>query len=110
MHGVCRGSWLPLALLTEPARLVLHSPASTLQVTTPLCRDYGGLTKFQGRATTVRCAEGNPGVRAALNEDGAGRVLVVDAGANMRCAIIGDLLSELAEKRGWVSCTAQHPS
>lgn len=42
-------------------------------------------------------------MRAALNEDGAGRVLVVDAGANMRCAIIGDLLSELAEKRGWVS-------
>ncbi|KAL4436935.1 hypothetical protein ABPG75_004074 [Micractinium tetrahymenae] len=64
-------------------------------------RDYGGITRFQGRATTVRCAEGNPGVRAALNEEGAGRVLVVDASGNLRCAIIGDLLSELAEKRGW---------
>lgn len=74
---------------------------TNIAIMAPIFRDFGGITRFQGRATTVRCAEGNPGVRAALNEDGAGRVLVVDAGANMRCAIIGDLLSELAEKRGW---------
>jgi RraA family protein len=64
-------------------------------------KDFGGLKKFAGRASTIRCHENNPLVRAALNEPGDGRVLVVDGGGSTRCALMGDNLAALAAKNGW---------
>lgn len=64
-------------------------------------KDYGGRTRFWGRVSTVRCYENNPLVRAALNEKGANRVLVVDGGASTRCALSGDNLAEIAAANGW---------
>jgi len=49
----------------------------------------------------VFCYENNPHVRKALEEEGKGRVLVVDAGASMRCAVLGDNLAANAQKNGW---------
>lgn len=40
-------------------------------------------------------------VRKTLNEDGAGRVLVIDGGASRRCALVGDRLTEHAYLQGW---------
>ncbi len=37
----------------------------------------------------------------SLEEDGQGRVLVVDGGASMRCALLGDNIAEMAYKNGW---------
>jgi len=37
----------------------------------------------------------------SLEEDGRGRVLVVDGGASMRCALLGDNIAEMAYKNGW---------
>ena len=39
-------------------------------------------------------------LRTVLQEDGTGRVLVVDNGASMRCACLGDVLATLAHKSG----------
>ena len=64
-------------------------------------RDYGGRVKFSGPASTVKIHESNPNVRAALQEPGNGRVLVVDAGASMRCAVFGDNMAMLGVKNGW---------
>jgi hypothetical protein len=50
----------------------------------PLFKDYGGNIRFRGPAATVKCFEANPLVRAALEEQGQGRVLVVDGGGSMR--------------------------
>jgi len=49
----------------------------------------------------VKCFENNPHVRAALGEQGNGRVLVVDGGGSKRCALLGDMLAELGAKNGW---------
>lgn len=49
----------------------------------------------------VACFENNPLVRKALDEPGRGRVLVVDAGASMRCAVLGDNLATNAQANGW---------
>ena len=46
--------------------------------------DYGGKRRFHGPMATVLCFENNPLVRAALEEPGEGRVLVVDAGGSKR--------------------------
>lgn len=51
--------------------------------------------------TTILTRDSNPAVRKTLSEPGAGRVLVVDAGASMRCAMVGDRLAEYAYKNGW---------
>ena len=64
-------------------------------------RDFGGVLKFSGPASTVRCFENNPLVREALNEPGQGRVLVVDGGGSKRCALLGDNLAGLASENGW---------
>ena len=37
----------------------------------------------------------------ALEEDGNGRVLVVDAGASMRCAVLGDNLAAMGVRNKW---------
>jgi regulator of ribonuclease activity A len=37
----------------------------------------------------------------ALEEPGRGRVLVVDAGASMRCAVLGDNLAAMGVSNGW---------
>jgi regulator of ribonuclease activity A len=72
-----------------------------LQAVDPDFSDFGGLRRFCGPVTTVKVFEDNSLVRAALEEPGAGRVLVVDGGGSRRCALVGDTLAELARKGGW---------
>ncbi len=72
-----------------------------LRIVSPLFRDYGGKPMFHGRITTVKVFEDNSLVRSALEEPGEGRVLVVDGGGSMRCALLGDNLAELGLKNGW---------
>ena len=52
-----------------------------VQVAEPVFRDYGGHSAFCGTVSTVRAWEDNSLVRMALEEEGVGRVLVVDGGA-----------------------------
>lgn len=37
----------------------------------------------------------------AVTSPGEGRVLVVDGGGSLRCALLGDMLGEAAAKNGW---------
>ena len=73
-----------------------------VQVANVLMQGYGQKTRFSGPISTVKCFEDNSLVRAALEEPGADRVLVVDGGASIRCALVGDKLAELGMKNGWV--------
>jgi hypothetical protein len=57
--------------------------------------------RFSGRAATIKCYENNPLVRAAFEEPGEGRVLVVDGGGSKRCALLGDNIAAMAAKNGW---------
>ncbi len=72
-----------------------------LQVCDPIFRDFGGHARFCGPIATVKCFEDNSLVKAALAEPGDGRVLVVDAGGSLRCAMLGDLLAASAVQNGW---------
>ena len=59
------------------------------------------MRRFAGRVATVKCFEDNTQVKAALGEPGEGRVLVVDAGGSLRCAMLGDLIAASAVDQGW---------
>jgi len=72
-----------------------------VQVCDPIFRDFGGRTRFFGSIATVKCFEDNSLVKAALGEPGEGRVLVVDAGGSLRCAMLGDLIAASAVEQGW---------
>lgn len=72
-----------------------------LMVCDPIFRDYGGHLSFQGEIATIKCYEDNSLVRKLLGEPGRGRVLVVDAGGSMRCAMLGDLLAKKGVDNGW---------
>ena len=72
-----------------------------LQIATPMFNDYGGKKSFSGPASTVKVFEDNSLVRAALEEPGEGRVLVVDGEGSLRCALVGDMLAVLGKDNGW---------
>ncbi len=75
--------------------------ADRLQVLEPGLRHFGGARAFHGPIATVRCFEDNSRVREMLESAGNGRVLVVDGGGSTRCALLGDLLAQLAIDQGW---------
>lgn len=60
-----------------------------------------GAAAFTGPAATVRCLEDNVLVRQAASSAGEGRVLVVDGGGSLRCALLGDNIAALALENGW---------
>jgi regulator of ribonuclease activity A len=73
----------------------------SLRVLAPLFRAWGGRPAFGGPVATLRCFEDNSLVRTLLEESGQGRVLVVDGGGSLRCALLGGNLAKLAEANGW---------
>ena len=72
-----------------------------VEVADPLFRDFGGRPQFHGEISTVQVFEDNSLVRRALEQPGRGRVLVIDGGASLRCALVGDLLAALAVENQW---------
>lgn len=72
------------------------------RVVPPVFRDLGGRASFCGPVSTVKCHEDNSLVKAALDEPGQGRVLVVDGGGSLRRALVGGNLAAAAARNGWV--------
>jgi regulator of ribonuclease activity A len=72
-----------------------------IKVAEPIFRAYGANLSFAGRIATVKIFEDNVLVRQALADQGEGRVLVVDGGGSLRCALVGDQLAVLARDNGW---------
>lgn len=64
-------------------------------------RSYGARKSFGGQIVTVKCFEDNSRVKELLATDGKDKVLVVDGGASMRCALMGDMIAESAVKNNW---------
>lgn len=64
-------------------------------------KDFGGTKAFYGEIVTVKCFENNPFVRQTLENEGMGKVLVVDGGGSKKCALMGDNIAELAISNNW---------
>ena len=81
-------------------------PEKDIQVVTPsmdgkFFKSYGARKSFGGQAVTVKCFEDNSRVKELLATDGTGKILVVDGGASMRCALMGDMIAESAVANHW---------
>jgi len=75
--------------------------ADHVRVAQPIFRSFGGKPAFHGPIATLKLFEDNGLVRQMLETAGNGRVLVIDGGGSLRCALLGDQLAALAVKNHW---------
>lgn len=73
----------------------------SLQIAEPLFNDYGAITAFCGPIATVKVHKDNVLARQMLETPGEGRVLVIDGEASMWCALLGDMVAQIASDNGW---------
>ena len=74
---------------------------NSVRVVAPMFKRFGGRKSFSGQIATLKLFEDNSLVRTAFGENGRGKVLVIDGGGSLRCALVGDQLAILAQKNGW---------
>lgn len=72
-----------------------------VRVVEPMFNNFGGKKVFGGEIVTVKCHEDNSVVKKQASEPGQGKVMVVDGGGSLRCALLGDLIAEKAVENGW---------
>lgn len=72
-----------------------------VDVVEPIFSSFGGRSTFFGKITTVKCFENNGLIAEVLEEDGQGRVLLVDGGGVVRRALIDAELAQLAADNHW---------
>ncbi|KAM0864290.1 hypothetical protein ACQ4PT_044026 [Festuca glaucescens] len=92
---------LPLAtaeVCDANSHLITNGELRALQ---PIFQIYGRRQVFAGPIVTLKVFEDNVLVREFLEEKGQGRVLVVDGGASLRCAILGGNPVQQAQNNGW---------
>ena len=87
--------------MTHATADLYDAHGDSIRVMAPIFRDYGGQRAFSGAVVTLKVFEDNSLVRATLEEPGLARVLVVDGGGSLRCALVGDQLAELGVQNGW---------
>ncbi|MCL7030168.1 hypothetical protein MKW94_018097 [Papaver nudicaule] len=78
---------------------LIHS--GELRALQPIFQIYGRRQVFSGPVVTLKVFEDNVLVREFLEEKGNGRVLVVDGGGSLRCAILGGNPVQQATNNGW---------
>lgn len=72
-----------------------------VDVVEPIFSSFGNISAFYGKVTTVKCFENNGLIAEILEENGEGRVLVIDGGGAVRRALIDAELAQLAADNHW---------
>jgi regulator of ribonuclease activity A len=72
-----------------------------VQVMQPGLLAFGRRTAFAGTAATLKLFEDNALLADLVKTPGQGRVLVVDAGGSLRCAVLGGNLAKAAADNAW---------
>lgn len=90
----------PPSLPTRSADLC-DQLGSAAQLCQAAWQSYGGRASASGRIQTLRCYEDAGLLRQTLETAGGGRLLVVDAGASLRVAVLGDRMARIALDNGW---------
>lgn len=75
--------------------------ADTIDVAEPLLTNFGGRNSFAGEVVTIKCFESVGLIYKALEENGAGKVLLIDGGGSLRRALINAHIADLAVENGW---------
>ncbi|MCY6864776.1 ribonuclease E activity regulator RraA [Escherichia coli] len=79
-----------------------------VNVVEPLFSNFGGRASFGGQIITVKCFEDNGLLYDLLEQNGRGRVLVVDGGGSVRRALVDAELARLAVQNEWEGLAVQN--
>jgi regulator of ribonuclease activity A len=63
--------------------------------------NFGKKGFFSGKIETAVCPDDNSKVKQILNEEGYGKILIVDGQGSTNVALMGDMIAESAEKNNW---------
>jgi regulator of ribonuclease activity A len=63
--------------------------------------NFGKKGFFSGKVETAVCPDDNSKVKQILNEEGYGKILIVDGQGSTNVALMGDMIAESAEKNNW---------
>jgi regulator of ribonuclease activity A len=72
-----------------------------VDVLEPMFCSFGGRASFGGAITIIKCFESNGLIREVIQENGVGRVLLIDGGGSMRRALLDGELASMATNNGW---------
>ena len=76
--------------------------AGLIHVLPPVFQSYGQAQAFHGQAVTFKVFEDNTLIKKALeNDNGTGKVMIVDGGASVRCALVGGNIAKAGTENGW---------
>ena len=76
--------------------------AGLIHVLPPVFQSFGQAQAFYGQAVTFKVFEDNSLIKKALeNDNGAGKVMIVDGGASVRCALVGGSIALAGTNNGW---------
>ncbi|MCP4323896.1 MAG: ribonuclease E activity regulator RraA [Alteromonadales bacterium] len=75
--------------------------AETIDVVEPLLTNFGGRNSFAGEVVTIKCFESVGLIYKTLEDNGSGKVLLIDGGGSLRRALINANIAELAVENGW---------
>lgn len=63
--------------------------------------NFGKKGFFSGKVETAVCPDDNSKVKQILNEEGNGKILIVDGQGSTNVALMGDMIAGSAEKNNW---------
>ena len=72
-----------------------------VDVLEPMMSTYGGRSSFGGQVSTVKCFEDNGLIRQLAEQDGTGRVMLIDGGGSLRRALIDVEIASIAADNNW---------
>ncbi len=72
-----------------------------VDVVEPMFSNFGGRTSFAGQITTIKCFEDNGLIREVLEQEGLGRILLIDGGGSLRRALVDAEIATIAEDNEW---------
>ena len=76
--------------------------AGLIHVLPPVFQSFGQAQAFHGQAGTFMVFEDNTLIKKALeNDNGTGKVMVIDGGASVRCALVGGNIAKAGTQNGW---------
>ena len=72
-----------------------------LMIGEPLLRSFGGNPRFHGPISTAKVFEDHALIETILQEQGNGRILVIDGGGSHRCGLLDAETAAMAAEKGW---------
>ena len=74
---------------------------NNIQIGKTLFNSYGAVSSFSGQVETISCADDNSLVKEILNNNGEGKVLVIDTQGVEHASMVGDQIALRAYENNW---------